>query len=132
MRLTNEMINILATKIVEELRKTINVEKEYNEGIPKLNAAYDYIEAYDRRIDILNKELSELRNSKSNILQDLQKEYGIHSYNTRKEDALKYLKDNLINKKIPSRQDIKTEILLSGNTDLSQLIETLVKKFTIK
>ncbi len=132
MRLTNEMIYILTTKVVDELKKNVNVDDEYAKIIPDINKDFDKIEKFSKKIEALEKELKDTRTKKYEITGKLSKQYYISADYTNRERFLELLKDNLIQSKIPSTQNIKTEILLSGNTDLSQLIETLVKKFTNK
>lgn len=121
MRLTNNMITILTNKILEELKKGIDVSKEYNKSTIK--KAFDKLEKYDKEIANLNK-------LKSEVGDKLIKLYNVNPrWNSNFDTFTHSVEINIINKKLPSHSEIETEILLSGNLDLAELVERLVNKY---
>ena len=115
-------IDAIASKVIETIKNSLiipNFSKEINERTKLFQELQRLNEEEDRAIK-LRKEFQEKHS------------FGYY-YNNNNYTPEKYkqeLESKYINSKLPERKDIENAVVLSGNKDLNELVEELIKKYS--
>ena len=124
--------------IIDEIYEQVSIPIiEANEKLIE-NAKYDKNLPYFKDVEKYNK-LKEERAEITEKMDKIEAKYNhasiggfkLHYYNPmgQSENVISHLKlENVTLAKYPTKQDIQKEIILSGNKDIPELIETIVNK----
>lgn len=127
--MTNEQLNILANRIRKEIKLKTDVKVDVEKVLPQVKAFNKQISKDDEKIKKLEIKIRELRTEKYK-LQDSVREIAGGVYYSDPENLIPDITNKILNAKLPSIQEIKEEIILSGNRNLEELVTTLTNKFT--
>jgi hypothetical protein len=126
MKLREFEITAITNKVHEELTKNLKIPS-FDKEIKKEKEYYDII---DKSIYKINKEKDKIKeiqnNSEKYVLSVLTthiKDFNKDALNTRFKN--KFISDN-----IPRLSKIKESVILSNNSNLSELVDELVKKYS--
>ena len=133
--LTNVQLNIITTKILSELRNvkiTDKVKKEFEKQIAE-NIDYQNLIKKAKRYEETISEIEKLRKEQEIIRVEVQNAFGNNGYITPTIEILnsKYRNkvDDELNKLLPSRFDIESDIVLGSINGSKDLISEILKKY---
>jgi hypothetical protein len=121
-------IDAIASKVIESIKNSLTIP-DYSKEVKERNFLYNEF------LSLLSKE-----NEWKKKREDFGKEHsftipstwnGITHYFTP-ESYKEQLENKYLNSKLPNRKDIDNEVILSGNKDLSELVDELIKKYASK
>lgn len=139
-KLTNYQLNIVVDRIWEEINKEV---QEKNKKIIKdfdINSnadAYDALELFKDYIEV-SEQIKTLKVQEDHYLKKLNEIFGYYRYtykNIRDLEEVKeiiktfFTKDAII---FINRKDIELEVISNQNSDISELINNIIKKFKEK
>jgi len=114
-------IDAIASKVIETIKNSLIIpdfSKEITERAKLFQELQRLNEEEDRAIK-LRKEFQEKHSFG----------YYYNSNNYTPEKYKQELESKYINSKLPERKDIENAVVLSGNKDLNELVEELIKKY---
>ena len=115
-------IDAIASKVIETIKNSLtipNFSKEINERTKLFQELQRLVEEEDKAVK-LRKEFQEKHSFG----------YYYNSNNYTPEKYKQELESKYINSKLPERKDIENAVVLSGNKDLNELVEELIKKYS--
>ena len=134
--LTNVQLNIITTKILSELRNvkiTDKVKKEFEKQIAE-DIDYQNLLKKAKRYEETLVEVENLRKEQELLRVEVQNAFGNNGYITPTIENVnsKYKSkiDNELNKLLPSRFDIDSDIVLGSINGSKDLISEILKKYT--
>lgn len=136
MRLTNKQQEIIIDEIYNQVSKPIIEANNKSLESVKINendqylldcAEYDRLEKEENRIENLKKDLANKYYQKT--FNGYEFDYS-PMHNSRRSEYIKYLKKSqVVLLDTISKQTIEKELILAGNKDIPELIESIVAKF---
>ena len=134
--LTNVQLNIITTKILSELRNvkiTDKVKKEFEKQIAE-DIDYQNLLKKAKRYEETVAEIENLRKEQELLRVEVHNAFGNNMYFTPTIENVnsKYKSkiDEELNKLLPSRFDIESEIILGSINGSKDLISEILKKYT--
>lgn len=134
--LTNVQLNIITTKILSELRNvkiTDKVKKEFEKQIAE-DIDYQNLLKKAKRYEETVAEIENLRKEQELLRFEVQNAFGNNMYFTptiaNVNSKYKTKIDEELNKLLPSRFDIESEIILGSINGSKDLISEILKKYT--